>query len=106
MNIVERVTAFKLQTQALDEAASGQTQNATRRLRAAATMLLDLGEQELAQNAIQQAQQMEQGGQMDPGAAQAMRYKTKLLTENITQQPLSAITGPLPPAPGGPNEGL
>jgi len=86
MNIVERVNAFKLQTQALDEAASGQVQNATRRLRAAATVLLDLGEQEMAQNAIQQAQQMEQGGQMDPGAAQAMRYKTKLLTESITQE--------------------
>ena len=83
MNIVERVVAHKLQTQALNEAAAGQVHNATVRLRAAATRLLELGEQEMAQTALNQAQQMEQGAAIDPAADQAMRYKTKKLTENL-----------------------
>lgn len=81
MNIVERVVAHKLQTQALDEAAAGDAQRATQRLRAAATRLLELGEMEMAQQAQQQAQQLEQSGQVDQAAAQQMRYKTKKLTQ-------------------------
>jgi Ca-activated chloride channel family protein len=82
MNIIERVVAHKLQTQALDEAAAGDVQRATQRLRAAATRLLELGEDDMAQQANQQAEQIEQSGQMDAAAAQKMRYKTKRLTEN------------------------
>ena len=81
MNIIERVVAHKLQTQALDEASIGDKEKATRRLRAAATRLLELGEVEMANEANQQAQQLEQAGQMDPAAAQRMRYATKRLTE-------------------------
>jgi Ca-activated chloride channel family protein len=83
MNLVERVQAHKLQTQALDAAADGDLQRATQRLRAAATRLLDLGETEMAQQASQQAQQFEQGQQIDPAAAQKMRYETKKLTESV-----------------------
>lgn len=83
MNIIERVVAHKLQTQALDEAARGESQRATQRLRAAATRLLELGETELAEQANQQAHQIEQAGQMDPAAAQKMRYATKKLTESL-----------------------
>lgn len=82
MNIIERVVAHKLQTQALDEAAMGDVSKATQRLRAAATRLLELGETEMAQQATQQALQIEQVGQVDPAAAQKMRYQTKKLTEN------------------------
>ncbi len=85
MNIIERLVAHKLQTQALDEAAAGQVQNATRRLRAAATRLLDLGENEMAQNALAQAQKMEQGAALDPAAAQQMRYETKKLAEHMPE---------------------
>jgi Ca-activated chloride channel homolog len=82
MNIIERVVAHKLQTQALDEAAMGDVSKATQRLRAAATRLLELGETDMAQQANQQAQQIEQVGQVDPVAAQKMRYQTKKLMEN------------------------
>ena len=82
MNIIERVTAHKLQTQALDEAAAGEVDKATQRLRAAATRLLELGETDMAQMASQQAQQIEQAGQVDQAAAQKMRYATRRLTEN------------------------
>lgn len=61
MNIVEKVTAFKLQTQALSEAEVGNISGATQKLRAAHTILLDQGELELAQNALEEAQRLEQG---------------------------------------------
>ena len=61
MNIVEKVTAFKLQTQALDDAARQDIGNATRKLRAAHTMLLEQGEVELAQNALAEAERLESG---------------------------------------------
>lgn len=81
LNLAERVVAHKLQTQALDEAAAGQVQKATVRLRAAATRLLDLGETELAQQSMLHADQMEQSGMLDPAAAQQLRYATKHLTD-------------------------
>lgn len=61
MNIVEKVTAFKLQTQALDDAARQDIANATRKLRAAHTMLLEQGEAELARNALAEAERLEKG---------------------------------------------
>lgn len=81
MNLIERVVAHRLQTQALDEAAAGNAAKATQRLRAAATRLLELGEVEMAQQADSQATQIEQKGQIDLAEAQKMRYATKRLTE-------------------------
>ncbi len=85
MNIIERVVAHKLQTQALDEAAAGDVARATQRLRAAATRLLEIGEVDMAEQANQQAEKIEQSGQMDLEAAQKMRYATKRLTETELQ---------------------
>jgi Ca-activated chloride channel family protein len=81
MNLIERVTAHRLQTQALDEAAAGRADHATQKLRAAATRLLELGQPELAQDAEAQAKCLEQTGKMDLAEAQKMRYITKRLTE-------------------------
>ena len=61
MNIIEKVTAFKLQTQALDDAARQDIAIATRKLRAAHTMLLEQGEAELARNALAEAERLESG---------------------------------------------
>lgn len=80
MNLIERVTAHRLQTQALDEAAAGNAAKATQRLRAAATRLLELGEVEMARQAEGQADRLEQGNQLDLADAQRMRYATKRLT--------------------------
>jgi len=66
MNIVEKVTAFRLQTQALDEAAVA-TSSGTQKLRAAATRLLEMGEMELYQTAQQALQNLQQQGQVGPG---------------------------------------
>ncbi|NJN66100.1 MAG: VWA domain-containing protein [Chloroflexaceae bacterium] len=85
MNLVEKVTAFKLQTRALEEAEGGNTGAATQKLRAAATRLLDLGEMDLAEKARQQAEQLEQGTQthIDAEAQKALRYATRRLTQKL-----------------------
>lgn len=81
MNLIERVVAHRLQTQALDEAAAGDLVHATQRLRAAATRLLELGETALALQAEEQADHLQQHGQVEPAAAQKMRFATRRLTQ-------------------------
>ena len=51
MNLVEKVSAFKLQTRALTEVEAGNISAATQKLQAAATVFLNLGEDELAETA-------------------------------------------------------
>ncbi len=80
MNLVERVTAFKLQTRALDEAAVGNVAGATQKLRSAATRLLDLGELELANTMNRAAETMDQGGAATAAEQKQMRYATRRLT--------------------------
>ena len=48
MNLVEKVSAFKLQTRALDDLERGNVQAATQKLRGALTHLLNQGDTELA----------------------------------------------------------
>lgn len=83
MNIVERVMAFRLQTRALEEAANGDFGSATRRLRAAATRLLEMGETGLAQTLQQQAETLAQQAQPDPQAIRRLRYETRRLTQKL-----------------------
>lgn len=64
MNVVEKVQAFKLQTQALDEAQSGNVAGATRKLRQAVTILLSQGEAELAGQMQQEADRLESSGEL------------------------------------------
>ncbi|MEA3342168.1 MAG: VWA domain-containing protein, partial [Chloroflexota bacterium] len=83
MNIVEKVTAHKLQTRALDEAAVGNIAGATQKLRAAATRLLDLGEEELAQTAMSEAERLEQGEDLSSHGTKKLRYATRKLTQKL-----------------------
>jgi Ca-activated chloride channel family protein len=83
MNIVEKVTAFKLQTRALDEAQAGNIAGATQKLRAAATRLLELGELELAETAKQEAENLEQSGQMSSRGTKKITYATRKLTQKL-----------------------
>lgn len=80
MNLVEKVTAFKLQTRALNAAKMGDTEGASKQLRAAATRLLQVGEKTLAEAAIQEAQNLEDKGEMSSGGAKKLRYATRKLT--------------------------
>ena len=88
MNIVEKVGAFKMGTHALETAqtAARSTKNqdknaATVRLRQAATRLLDIGEEALAETMFHQAEMLERSGNLDPEAAKKLRYETRRLTQ-------------------------
>ena len=83
MSLVEKVTAFKLQTRALDEAKAGNIAGATQKLRAAATRLLDMGETELAAAAEEEAKRLEQQGQMSDAGTKKLRYETRKLTQKL-----------------------
>jgi Ca-activated chloride channel family protein len=82
MNTVERVSAFVLQTRALDEAAVGNTSSATQKLRAAATRLLSVGETGLADALESEAAQLEESGQISVDGAKELRYATRKLTSD------------------------
>lgn len=83
LNLVEKVHAFQLGSQALDDAARGDLQAATLRLRQAATRLLDMGESLLANEMIRQAETLEQGGGLDPNITKKLRYQTRRLTRQL-----------------------
>jgi Ca-activated chloride channel family protein len=83
LNIIEKVTAHKLQTQALDEAAVDNIAGATQKLRAAATRLLELGEDDLAQTALDEARRLEEGEGLSSGGTKKLRYETRKLTQKL-----------------------
>lgn len=83
MNIVEKVTAFRLQTQALQDADAGNIQGATTKLRQAATRLLNMGEDSLATTMLQEADNLEQTRTMSDSGTKQLRYKTQKLTQKL-----------------------
>ncbi|NTU84444.1 MAG: VWA domain-containing protein [Chloroflexales bacterium] len=85
MNLVEKVTAFKLQTRALSEAEAGNVAGATQKLRAAATRLLDLGELDLAEKTSKQADALEQGGGLSAVGQKELKYATRRLTQKLEE---------------------
>jgi Ca-activated chloride channel family protein len=85
MNVVETLSAFKLQTRALQEAEMGDIAGATRKLQAAATRLLDMGETDLAAEVQAQAQNLASQGQLDPHATKKLRYETRRLTQKLDE---------------------
>ena len=75
MNIIEKVTAFKMQTRALSDAQAGDRQNATKLLRQAATMLLNQGERDLAQTMKLEADRLEQAGSLSEEGKKTIQFK-------------------------------
>lgn len=86
MNLVEKVTAFKLQTRALNAARMGDTEGASKQLRAAATRLLQVGEEKLAQAAIAEAENLEEKGEMSSVGSKKLRYSTRKLTRTPSSE--------------------
>lgn len=76
---MEIVTAAELQTRALRDLQAGQIGSATKKLEAAATRLLNLGEQEKARETIKLAQSLQQGEQISPEQTKRLRYQTRRL---------------------------
>lgn len=83
MNTVEKVTAYVLQTRALNDMAAGNIGAATMRLRAAATRLLTVGETDLANAVEAEAARLEKSGQVSPEGAKEIRYATRKLTQRL-----------------------
>ena len=83
MNTVERVSAYVLQTRALDDMMMGNTAAATQKLRAAATRLLTVGETGLAEAVEAEAARVERGGQLSAEGAKELRYATRKLTQRL-----------------------
>ncbi len=81
MHIVEALSAYKLQQRARADLETGNVAGATQKLQAAATRLLDMGEEKLAADVRQQAEELEQHGQADPRLAKKLRYGTRKLTK-------------------------
>ncbi len=86
MNFVEKATAFRLQTQALQAAKAGDYQRATQLLRQSATRLLNLGERELATVALEEARRLEQGEGMSSTGTKRLRYETQRLTRQLPRE--------------------
>lgn len=77
MNIVEKVTAFKLQTRALDDIEAGNIAGATQKLQGAVTRLLNSGETDLAQSVQQEANNLQQQGQLSSEGAKTIRFGSR-----------------------------
>ncbi len=85
MNVVERVSAFKLQTRALTEAEAGNIAAATQKLQAAATVLLNMGEDELAETAEQEILGLKKTGSLSSVGTKKLEYGTRKLTSVLTK---------------------
>lgn len=77
MNIVEKVSAFKLQTRALQDLQAGNVAAATQKLKSAVTRLLSQGEADLAQTMQQEITNLEQSGQMSSEGQKTVKFGTR-----------------------------
>lgn len=77
MNIVEKVSAFKLQTRALQDLEVGNVANATQKLKSAVTRLLNQGEAELAQTMQQEIENLEQGKDLSSEGQKTIKFGTR-----------------------------
>jgi Ca-activated chloride channel family protein len=80
MNLVEKVSAFKLQTRALTEVEAGNIAAATRKLQSAATVLLSMGEDDLAAAAEQEILSLRKTGALTSAGTKKLEYGTRKLT--------------------------
>ncbi len=79
MLAVHQVSAYKLQNQALQEADRGNIAGATRRLRLAGERLIEMGQTDLGQTMLVEAELMEKEGQMSVEGTKKLRYGTRKL---------------------------
>lgn len=79
MHVVKALSAYRLEQQARTDLEAGNVVGATRKLEAAATRLLDMGEKKLAAELKQQAAVLEKHGQADPRLTKKLRYGTRKL---------------------------
>ncbi len=76
MSIVEKVSAFKLQTRALEDLEAGNVQAATQKLRGALTHLLNQGDTELAAIVQRELENLEKGRVMSSEGRKTIRFES------------------------------
>ena len=76
MNLVEKVSAFKLQTRALQDLEAGNIPAATQKLKGALTHLLNQGDTELAGVVQQELTNLEKGRVMSPEGRKTIRFES------------------------------
>ncbi|HUP27440.1 MAG TPA: VWA domain-containing protein [Chloroflexia bacterium] len=76
MNLVEKASAFKLQTRALEDVEAGNIAAATQKLRGALTHLLNQGDTELAATVEQELSNLEKGRVMSPEGRKTIRFES------------------------------
>jgi Ca-activated chloride channel family protein len=79
MSVVQAVSAFKLQAQAIEEAGRGNVARATRRLRTAGERLKEMGQEDLGETMLIEADLLEKEGQMSSEGTKKLRYGTRKL---------------------------
>jgi secreted protein with Ig-like and vWFA domain len=79
MSAVQRVSAFKLQNQALQEASRGNVAGATRRLQTAGQRLIEMGHQDLGQTMLSEVERMKKEGHISDAGTKKLRYGTRKL---------------------------
>lgn len=87
IQVVDLVSVFRQQTKALEFAQAGDTSKATRLLRSAATTLLQHGQQDLADQAMEEAKRIEGGARMTSRGTKKLEYGTRKLTQLLDQVP-------------------
>jgi Ca-activated chloride channel family protein len=85
--MVQKVSAFNLQTRALDDLKTGNLAAATQKLHAAATQLLDIGETDLAAVAQQEADNLARQGKMTDLGTKKLSFGTRKLTQKLNDTP-------------------
>ena len=76
MNLVEKVSAFKLQTRALQDLEQGNVQSATQKLRGALTHLLNQGDTDLARTVEAEITNLEKGRVMTSEGRKTIRFES------------------------------
>ncbi|MCD4785444.1 MAG: VWA domain-containing protein [Candidatus Eremiobacteraeota bacterium] len=87
IQIVDLVSVFRQQTKALEFAQAGDRTKATRLLRSAATTLLQHGQKDLADQAMEEAKRIEGGARMTSRGTKKLEYGTRKLTQLLDQVP-------------------
>ena len=81
MSVIQAVSAYKLQSQAFDEAQKGNVAGATQRLRSAGERLIAMGQEDLGHTMLTEAELMEKEGQMSSEGTKRLRYGTRKLSK-------------------------
>jgi Ca-activated chloride channel family protein len=76
MNIVEKVSAFKLQTRALEDLEAGNVHAATQKLQGALTHLINQGDHELAAIVQTEISNLQKGRMISPEGRKTIRFES------------------------------